>query len=86
MSIARRLARLEQTQTGDGGAGMLGVCRIDHATGTGPDAVWVAATGETLTAAAFHARYPHGLLLERVVYGAPYRPEHGPRRAGGARG
>jgi hypothetical protein len=72
---------LERTQTGDGGAGVLGVCRVDDATGTGPDVVTVSATGETLTKAAFHARYPLGLLVVRTEYGA----SSGPERAGDER-
>jgi hypothetical protein len=78
MSVARRLAQLERAKAGDGGTGVLGVCRVDDATGTGPDVVTVAATGETLSTAAFHARYPLGLLVVRTEYG----PLCGPARAG----
>ncbi len=46
-----------------------GVRRVDHATGAGPDVVTVAATGETMTEAAFHARYPRGLLILLQEYG-----------------
>jgi len=68
MSVERRLAQLEQTQSGDGGAGVLGVCRVNHTTGIGPDVVTVAATGERMGAAAFRERYPRGLLIERQEY------------------
>jgi hypothetical protein len=70
MSVERRLAQLERTQSGDGGAGVWGVCRVDHATGSGPDVVTVGPTGEQLTKAAFHARYPRGLLILRSQFGS----------------
>ncbi len=69
MGIGRRLAKLEQQQTGDAGAGVIGVRRVDHATGDEPDVVTVAGSGETMSAAAFHARYPRGLLILLQEYG-----------------
>jgi hypothetical protein len=71
MSLERRLAKLEQAEAGDGGAGVLGVCRVDDVSGTGPDVVTVAATGATMTKATFRERYPSGLLVERMEYGTP---------------
>jgi hypothetical protein len=82
MSVQQRLAKLERTQTGGSGAGALGVCRVDDATGTGPDVVTVAATGETLSKAAFQARYPLGLLVVRTEYGV----SSGPERVGNGQG
>jgi len=78
MSIGRRLAKLEQTQIGGGGAGVVGIGRVDHASGTGPDVVTVGGTGESMTEAAFWVRYPLGGLVERTAYGA----SSGPERAG----
>jgi len=69
MSVQQRLAKLERTQDGDSGAGVWGVARVDWETKQGPDVVTVAATGESMGAAAFHARYPQGLLVERQEYG-----------------
>jgi hypothetical protein len=68
MSLQQRLAKLEQAQTGDEGAGVLGVRRIHHRTQTGADVVTIPATGEMLTEAAFHERYPRGLLILRMEY------------------
>lgn len=69
MGLQQRLAKLEQTQIGDEGAGVIGIREVDHDTGARPDAVRVAATGETLTVAVFGARYPRGILIARVRYG-----------------
>ncbi len=69
MSLQQRLAKLEQTQFGHDGAGVCGVMRVDQRTQIGTDVVTVSRTGETLTAAAFHARYPRGVLIERVHFG-----------------
>jgi hypothetical protein len=69
MSLQQRLAKLEQTQTGDAGAGMLGIRRIHHLTETGPDVVTIPQTGEWLTEAAFRERYPRGLLILSAWYG-----------------
>jgi len=69
MSLQQRLAKLERTQSGDEGARVWGVARIHHLTGQGPDVVTVGPTGETLTKAAFHARYPRGILTLRQEYG-----------------
>ncbi len=63
MSIGRRLAKLEQTQTGDSGAGVWGLAYVHHPTEEGPGVVTVGPTGETLTRAAFYARYPRGVLI-----------------------
>lgn len=82
MSLQQRLAKLERTQTGDGGAGVLGMPRVHHTTGTGPDVVTVAATGEYMRKAAFRARYPLGLLVVRTEYGA----SSGSERAGDGQG
>jgi hypothetical protein len=71
MGLETRLAKLERAQGGAEGDGVLGVRRIAHATGTGPDVVAVAATAETLTAEEFARRYPRGLLVARVVFGTP---------------
>ena len=51
MSVERRLLQLERTQSGDAGAGVVGITRVHHTTGTGPDVVTVAATGEHMTKA-----------------------------------
>ena len=69
MRHERRLAKLEREQTGGAGAGICGVLAVHHLTGAGPDLVRVPQTGETLTEAAFRARYPLGLLIERLEYG-----------------
>lgn len=69
MSLQQRLAKLEQTQTGDGGEGVWGIARIHYLTQTGPDEVTVGPTGERLTRAAFHERYPRGILVLRQEYG-----------------
>jgi hypothetical protein len=69
MTLGRRLLKLEQERTGGAGAGIWGVLGVHHLTGTGPDAVRVPQTGETLTTAGFRARYPLGLLIERQEYG-----------------
>ncbi len=69
MSLQQRLAKLEQTQTGDDGAGVWGVARVHYLTKTGPDVVTVGPTGEQLTKAAFHERYPRGILILRQEYG-----------------
>ena len=73
MGLGARLARLEQATTGGAGAGagVVGVMRVDHRTGTGPDAVTVTGTGAALTEAGFRARYPRGLLVLRQEYGGP---------------
>lgn len=63
MGLHQRLAKLERAQGGDGGAGVWGLAYGHHRTGFGPDAVTVPPTGETLTGAAFHARYPRGILI-----------------------
>jgi hypothetical protein len=42
--------------------------RVHHRTQLAADVVTVAQTGETLTVAAFQARYPRGLLIERLNY------------------
>jgi hypothetical protein len=70
MSLQQRLAKLEQTQTGDSGAGMWGVADIHWRTKQGPDVVTVGPTGEQMTKAAFHARYPRGLLILRSQFGS----------------
>ncbi len=82
MSLQQRLTKLERMPGGDGGVGVLGVCRVDHATGTGPDVVTVAATGECMTQSAFSTRYPLGLLVVRTEYG----PQSGPEQAGDGQG
>ncbi len=82
MSVEQRLLKLERDKGGDGGKGVVGVCRADAVSGTGPDVVTVAATGETLTTAAFSRRYPLGLLVVRTVYGSSC----GPGRAGDGQG
>lgn len=69
MSLQQRLAKLEQAQIGDEGAGVWGVARIHHLTGQGLDVVTVGLTGERLTKAAFHERYPRGILILRQEYG-----------------
>jgi len=69
MSLQQRLAKLEQTQTGDEGAGVWGITSIHYLTQQGPDVVEVGATGERLTKAAFRERYPRGLLIARQEYG-----------------
>ncbi len=69
MGLQQRLAKLEQTQTGDGGAGVWGIARVHHPTGQGPDVVEVGPTKERMTKATFHARYPRGLLILRQEYG-----------------
>jgi hypothetical protein len=69
VSLQQRLAKLEQTQTGDGGEGVWGVARVHRLTGQGPDVVTVGPTGEQLTKAAFHERYPRGILILRQEYG-----------------
>ena len=69
MGLQQRLAKLEQTRTGDAGAGVWGVASVHHLTQTGPDVVAVGPTGERLTRAAFRERYPRGLLVERLEYG-----------------
>ena len=69
MSLQQRLAKLEQTQTGDGGEGVWGIARVHRLTGQGPDVVTVGPTGEQLTKAAFHERYPRGILILRQEYG-----------------
>jgi hypothetical protein len=71
MRLETRLAQLEREQGGATGDGVLGVRRIDQATGTGPDVVTVPATGERLTVGEFARRYPRGLLVERVAFGTP---------------
>ncbi len=63
MSLQRRVARLEQAGAGDDGAGVWGLAYGHHRTGAGPDVVTVGPTGETLTQAEFHARYPRGILI-----------------------
>lgn len=63
MSLQRRVARLEQDRAGDDGAGVWGLAYIHHLTQAGPDVVTVGPTGETLTKAAFHARYPRGIVI-----------------------
>ncbi|HEY8597488.1 MAG TPA: hypothetical protein VIL85_03600 [Thermomicrobiales bacterium] len=68
MSLQQRLAKLEQTQTGEGGAGVWGVADIHWRTKQGPDVVTVGATGEQMTKAAFHARYPRGILILRSQF------------------
>ncbi len=70
-TIAQRLAKLEQHETGERGAGVLGIRTIYDDTGTGPDVVTVQATGETLTEAEFCRRYPQGLLIHLTHYGTP---------------
>lgn len=69
MGLQQRLAKLEQAQVGDAGAGICGVLAVHHLTGTGPDVVRVPQTGETLTEADFRARYPLGILILRREYG-----------------
>jgi hypothetical protein len=71
MSLQQRLAKLEQTQTGDSGERVWGVTRIHYLTKQGPDVVEVGPTGERLTRAAFRERYPRGLLIECLEYGDP---------------
>ena len=68
MSLQQRLAKLEQAQTGDEGAGVWGIARIHHLTQRGPDVVAVGPTGERLTKAAFRERYPRGILILRTQY------------------
>ncbi len=63
MGLPQRLAKLEQAQTGDAGAGVWGVASSHYLTGHGPVVVTVGLTGERLTAAAFRERYPRGLLI-----------------------
>ncbi len=82
MSLGRRLAKLEQRHGGDGGAGVIGIGRVNHASGTAPDVVTVAGSGETMTEAAFRVGYPLGLLVVRTEYGPP----SGPVRAGDGTG
>lgn len=71
MSLQQRLAKLQQTQTGDEGEGVWGVADIHYLTKQGPDVATVGPTGERLTKAAFRKRYPRGLLIERLEYGDP---------------
>jgi hypothetical protein len=70
MSVQQRLAKLERTQIGDSGAGVWGLADIHWQTKQGPDVVTVGPTGETLTKAAFHARYPRGILILRSQFGS----------------
>ncbi len=63
MGLQQRLAKLERAQTGDSGAGVWGLAYMHHRTQAGPDVVTVGPTGETLTRAAFYARYPRGILI-----------------------
>ncbi len=69
MGLSQRLAKLEQTQIGDSGAGVWGVADIHWQTKQGPDVVTVGPTGEHMTKAAFHARYPRGILMLRSQFG-----------------
>ncbi|HEY8599976.1 MAG TPA: hypothetical protein VIL85_16180 [Thermomicrobiales bacterium] len=68
MSLQQRLAKLEQTQTGDGGASVMGVRRIHWQTGEGPDVVTIPQTGERMTEGEFCERYPRGLLVLAKCY------------------
>lgn len=69
MGIGQRLAKLEQTQTGEAGDGIIGIRWVDHDTGIGPDVVRVArAPRATKSEAAFQARYPRGILIVRTEY------------------
>ncbi len=54
---------------------MVGISRVNHASGTGTDVVTVVGTGEIMTKAAFCARYPRALLIVRTEYGRLRRPE-----------
>jgi hypothetical protein len=68
MSLQQRLTRLEQAQTGDEGAGIMGVRNIHWETGLGPNLVIILQTGERMTEAEWRARYPRGLLILRQCY------------------
>ncbi len=68
MSLQQRLAKLEQAQTGDVGAGIVGIRRIHWQTGLGPDVVTIPQTGEHMTEGEFGERYPRGLLVLPACY------------------
>ena len=63
MSLQRRVARLEQAEAGDDGVCVWGLAYGHHLTGAGPDVVTVGPTGEQLTQAGFHTRYPRGIVI-----------------------
>ena len=69
MSLQQRLAKLERAQTGDAGAGIVGIRRIHWQTGLGPDVVTIPQTGERMAVAEFEERYPRGLLVLRAWFG-----------------
>jgi hypothetical protein len=70
-TLLGRLAKLEQ-QAGEGdGQQAYGVMRVNYYTKTGPDAVRVQHSGETMTRAEFRRRYPRGLIVVRTEYGPP---------------
>ena len=70
-TLLQRLAKLERQGADEGGAAVWGIRIVYHATGTGPDAVRVPPTGETLSEAEFRRRFPRALLIARVEYGTP---------------
>jgi hypothetical protein len=68
MSLQQRLAKLEQAQMDDAGAGIMGIRRIHWETGEGPDVVTIPQTGERMTEGEFRARYPRALLILTKCY------------------
>lgn len=68
-TLARRVASLEQRAGGAQGEGVSGFRTIHWRRLTGPDVVQVFGTGERLTEAEFHARYPKGTLFHRLHFG-----------------
>jgi hypothetical protein len=67
-TLASRLARLEQQGDGDG-AKVRGVVHDYDCEGENPEAVTVQPGGLRVSVAAFHARWPRGLLVIRQTYG-----------------
>ena len=68
MSLQQRLMKLEQAQTSDAGAGVLGYGA--STTACRPARMWltIPAIGERMTVAEFEERYPGGLLILRMEY------------------
>lgn len=67
-TLARRVAQLEQQESGHQGDGVWGIRPVNYHTGSGPDVVTVPATGEQLTEVEFRRRYPRGILILRQEF------------------